>query len=212
MVYILPEVIEQYAEEHTSSIPQLLEALEIETLENTAEPQMLSGRVEGRLLQMLIRISGARRVVEIGTFTGYSALMMAEALPEDGELITCEILKDYADIARRYFQKSPHAEKISLKVGPAINTLRQIPGESVGFVFIDADKVSYTRYYEESLRILRKGGLIAADNALWSGFVLAPHDENSRAIASFNRRVKEDDRVEKVMLTVRDGIYLIRKK
>ncbi len=212
MAFILPEDIERYVEEYTSPVPLLLEELEMETCEKTAAPEMLSGRVEGRLLQMLIRVSGAKKVLEIGTFTGYSALMMAEGLPEEGELITCEISKEYADIAGRYFKKSPYEKKIRLKLGPAAQTIQQIPGESMDFVIIDADKVSYSLYYEESLRILKKGGLVAVDNTLWSGLVLDPHDENSRSIASFNKKVKGDESVEKVMLTVRDGVYLIRKK
>jgi caffeoyl-CoA O-methyltransferase len=173
---------------------------------------MLSGKVEDRLLQMLIRISGAKRAVEIGTFTGYSSLMMAEGLPEDGELITLEICKKYAEIAMRYFKRSPYADRIKLIFGPALNSLKQIPDESIDFVFIDADKKSYTLYYKESLRILQKGGLIAVDNTLWSGRVLSPQDADSKAIALFNEIVKNDETVEKVMLTIRDGLFLIRKK
>ncbi len=212
MSYLLPEVIEKYVEEHTRPISMLLEELEIETNENTDCPQMLCGKVEGKLLQLLIKISGVRTVVEIGTFTGYSALMMAEGLPEDGKLITCEINKRFAGIARRYFKKSQHLKKIVLKIGPAIDTLKDMQDESVDFVFIDADKPSYPIYYDESIRILRRGGLIVVDNALWSGNVIYPEDENSRAISLFNKKVKDDKRTEKVMLTVRDGIYLIRKK
>jgi caffeoyl-CoA O-methyltransferase len=175
-------------------------------------PQMLTGKVEGRLLQMLVRISGAKRVVEVGTFTGYSALMMAAGLPESGELVTCEISRECAQIARRYFKKSVYGRKIRLHLGSALDTLSRLPDRSADLVFIDADKPSYALYYEESIRILRKGGLIAVDNVLWSGSVLKPDDNDSRAIASLNERVKGDRRVEKVMLTVRDGIYLIRKK
>jgi caffeoyl-CoA O-methyltransferase len=209
---LVPEEIEKYVAEHTSPVSSLLEELEKETYKNTSLPQMLSGKVEDRLLQMLIRISGAMRVVEIGTFTGYSALMMAEGLPEDGELITLEISREYAEIAMSYFKRSPLAHKIKLILGPAKDTLKQIQDEGIDFVYIDADKKSYPLYYEESLRILNKGGLIVADNALWSGRVLSPQDDNSKAISRFNEIVRKDDRVEKVMLTVRDGIYLIRKK
>jgi caffeoyl-CoA O-methyltransferase len=203
--------IEEYAQEHTSPAGELLEKLEKETYEKMENPQMLTGKVEGRLLQMLVRISGAKRVVEIGTFTGYSALMMAAGLPENGEIVTCEISRECAQIARRYFKKSAYGRKIRLHLGSALDTLSRLPDRSADLVFIDADKPSYALYYEESIRILRKGGLIAVDNVLWSGSVLKPDDNDSRAIASLNERVKGDRRVEKVMLTVRDGIYLIRK-
>jgi caffeoyl-CoA O-methyltransferase len=211
-VKLIPKEIEKYVAEHTSPVSSLLDELEKKTYEKTLIPQMLSGKVEDRLLQMLIHISGAKRVVEIGTFTGYSSLMMAEALPEDGELITLETCKKYAEIAMSYFKRSPYGNRIKLIFGPALNFLKQIPDESIDFIFIDADKKSYTLYYKKSLRILRKGGLIAVDNTLWSGRVLSPQDADSKAIALFNEIVKKDETVEKVMLTVRDGVYLIRKK
>jgi len=209
---LIPKEIEKYVADHASPVSSLLEELERETHEKASMPQMLSGKVEGRLLQMLIRISGAKRVVEIGTFTGYSSLMMAEGLPEDGELITLEICKKYAEIAMRYFKRSPYADRIKLIFGPALNSLKQIADESIDFIFIDADKKSYALYYKESLRILQKGGLIAVDNTLWSGRVLSPQDDDSKAIALFNEIVKKDESVEKVMLTIRDGLFLIRKK
>ncbi len=208
----LPEELARYIEDHTGPVPPLLEELERETREKTRNPGMLTGKVEGTFLRMLVRVSGARKVVEIGTFTGYGALMMAEGLPADGELITCDVSEEHASIARRYFDRSPHGKKIRLVLGPAAETLRKIPDGSVDFVFVDADKESYPAYYEESVRILRTGGLIAADNVLWSGRVLSPEDEDARAIAFFNSRVQGDDRVEKVMLPVRDGVYLIRKR
>lgn len=209
---LISEAIEMYVKEHTTPVPPLLDELERETYEKMEFPEMLTGRVEGHLLQSLIKISGARNAFEIGTFTGYSALMMAEGLPDDGRLITCEISKECARMAQRYFDRSPHGKKIDLKLGPAYDVLEKIPEGSIDFVFIDADKIAYPLYYRESLRILKKGGLIAADNALWSGKVLNPEDEDSRAIADFNEIVKNDDSVEKALLTVRDGIYLIRKK
>lgn len=212
MKLFIPEEIEHYVARHTSPVSRLLEELERETLETMEDAQMLTGAVEGRLLQMLVKISGALKVVEVGTFTGYSALMMAEGLPESGELITCEISEEKAAFARRYFSRSPHGRKIRLKIGPGLETLRGIPDESVDFVFVDADKTSYPFYYDEGLRILRSGGLMIADNALWSGKVLRPDDSDSRGVALFNEKVKKDPRVEKVILTVRDGVYLIRKK
>lgn len=212
MEIYLPEELARYVEENVGPVSPLLEELERETRENTDRPGMLTGRMEGALLRMLVRVLEARKVVEIGTFTGYSALMMAEGLPPNGELVTCEVSEEYASIARRYFRKSPHGSKIRLALAPALDTLRGIPGGSVDFVFIDADKELYIRYYEESLRILRSGGVIVADNVLWYGQVLSPQDEQTRAIVEFNRQVKADGRVEKVMLPVRDGVYLIRKQ
>ena len=209
---LLPKPVERYVHKQTSPESRLLRELERETHETTQYPQMLTGRVEGRLLKMLVHISGARKVLEIGTFTGYSALLMAEGLPDHGELITCEISRQCAAVARKYFKRSPHGHKIRLRPGPAMKTIQKIPDESIDFVFIDADKPSYPRYYDESVRILKRGGIIAADNALWNGQVLDPVDEDSRAIALFNSKVKSDRRVEKVLLTVRDGVYLIRKK
>jgi len=212
MKLFFPKEIEQYVSEHTTPASPLLEELERETIETMEDSRMLTGAVEGRLLQMLVKITCSVRVVEIGTFTGYSALMMAEGLPDDGELITCEISEGYAAFARRYFMRSPHGGKIRLKVGPALETLRGIPDENVDFIFIDADKTSYPLYYEESLRMLKGGGLIAADNALWSGQVLHPDDPDSKGVALFNEMVRQDPRVETVILTIRDGVNLIRKK
>jgi len=212
MKLFVPKEIEQYVSGHTSPASPLLEELERETIETMEDAQMLTGAVEGRLLQMLVKITGSVNVVEIGTFTGYSALMIAEGLPDNGELITCEISEEHAAFARRYFMRSPHGAKIRLKVGPALETLRGITDQSADFIFIDADKTAYPLYYEESLRILRRGGLIAVDNALWSGQVLHPDDPDSRGVALFNEMVRKDPGVEKVMLTVRDGVYLIRKK
>jgi caffeoyl-CoA O-methyltransferase len=208
----VPERIERFVQDHTTPLPELLEELERETYETTENPGMLTGRVEGQLLQMLVRVSGARRVLEVGTFTGFSALMMAKGLPDDGEIITCEVEEKYAEIARSYFDRSPYSDRIRVMVGPAMESLARIHDGSIDFMFIDADKTSYLAYYEEGLRVLRSGGLIAVDNVLWRGRVLNPRDENSWALAGFDSFVREDSRVEKVMLAVRDGIYLIRKK
>ena len=212
MKIFLPKKIERYAADFTSPLPPLLEELQRETVHTMDNPQMLTGVVEGRLLQMLVTISGAKRVLEIGTFTGFSALMMAEGLSDEGELITCEIKREHAAFARRYFRRSPHGRKIRLRTGSAVSTLKKISDRSIDFIFIDADKVSYPLYYSEAMRVLRKGGLIAADNALLSGKALSPDDIDSRAIALFNETVKNDDSAEKVFLPVRDGVYLIRKR
>ena len=206
------EAIEAYAIEHSSDLPPLLAELEARTRAETTAPQMMVGPLEGDLLRLLVAISGARQVVEIGTFTGFSGLCMAAALPADGKLITCEVDAKHAAIARSFFERSPDGAKIELRQGPALETVRKLPDASVDLIFIDADKQGYPAYYEEALRLLRQGGLLVGDNTLWGGRVLKPEDENSRAIVAFNQRAKEDERVDHVLLPVRDGVHLIRKR
>jgi caffeoyl-CoA O-methyltransferase len=190
----------------------LLEEIEYFTLTNTPYPSMLTGRVEGRFLQLMVQLSGARRIVDIGTFTGYSALAMAEVMPDDGEVLSIERNPNHAKIAQDYFDRSPSGFKIKLCMGEAIDILKTLPDAKADLVFIDADKQNYGGYYRESMRILRNGGLILADNALWYGRIFDPKDDDSRAMADFNELVKADDRAEKLFLTIRDGIYLIRKQ
>jgi caffeoyl-CoA O-methyltransferase len=202
---------EEYALDHTTPLSPLLEEVEHFTLTETPYPSMLTGRVEGRFLQLTVRLSGARRIVEIGTFTGYSALAMAEVLPEGGEILTIENDPDHAKIAQDFFGRSLSGPKITLLVGEALEIMKTLPDERTDLVFIDADKRNYGAYFRESMRILRNGGLILADNTLWYGRVFEPKDEDSRAMADFNELVKADDRSEKLFLTIRDGIYMIRK-
>ncbi len=203
---------EEYASDHTTPLSPLLEELEHFTLTKTAFPSMLTGRVEGRFLQLAAQLSGAKQIVEIGTFTGYSALAMAEVLPEGGRVVTIEHNPDHAKIAQDFFDRSPSGPKITLRLGEALEILRTLPDAKTDLVFIDADKQNYSAYYRESMRILRNGGLILADNALWYGRIFDPKDDDSRAMAAFNELVKADSRVEKLFLTIRDGIYLVRKR
>jgi caffeoyl-CoA O-methyltransferase len=210
----MAEIIESYVDAHTDNLSQLLEDLLAETESITGRSRWSIGKVEGKMLQLLIKISNTKRVVEVGTFTGFSALVMAEALPEDGILTTCENSKEYADIAQRYFKKSPYGKKIKLKLGPALQTLRAIPDNREDFIFIDADKPSYSRYFDEALLFLHAGGIIIVDNVFWRHKVFKKKisNENASAIAAFNEKVSRETRVEKVMLSIRDGVYLIRKK
>jgi caffeoyl-CoA O-methyltransferase len=202
---------EEYAKDHTTPMSPLLEEVEYFTLTRTQHPSMLTGRIEGRFLQLVARLSGARDIVDIGTFTGYSALAMAEALPDDGEILTIEHNPDHARMAQDFFKRSPSGFKIKLLMGEAMEILKTLPNEKTDLVFIDADKLNYNSYYRESMRILRTGGLILADNALWYGRIFGPKDDESRAMADFNELVKQDSRAEKLFLTIRDGIYLVRK-
>ncbi len=203
--------VERYAFDHTSPEPELLQRLFRETQEKMQMPQMLTGRLEGRALKMLAQIIGAKRVLEIGTFTGYSALSMAEGMTEDGKVITCEIEKSHAAMAQRYFDASPHGRKIEIRLGPALATLAGLT-EFFDLAFIDADKENYPAYYERSVELVRPGGLILVDNTLWSGLVLKPHDRETVAIDAVNKRIICDERVENVLLTVRDGLQMVRKK
>ena len=213
MAGIVDEGIDRYAEEHTTPPEPLLAELAEETRATLRTPQMLTGTVEGRFLEVLVFASGARRVLELGTYSGYSALSMAPALPEDGRIDTCEVDERHAEVARRYIADSPYADRIHLHLGPALETIERLEGE-FDFVFIDADKPNYVNYYEAVLPRLTERGLIAADNTLWSGRVLddGEADEGTRAIKEFNEHVKSDPRVTSVKLTVRDGVTLIRPK
>lgn len=208
---LIAETIDRYIAAHTEPESDLLRALAEETRRETRLPQMQVGHVEGAFLRMLVRLSRAERILEIGTFTGYSALVMAEALPEDGELITCDIDSHAVSIAKKYWDQSPHGYKIESMLGPALDTIPMMDG-LFDFAFIDADKENYIYYWEAILPKMRPGGLIAADNVLWSGKVLKPSEKTDHALVAFNDRVIRDSRVESVMLTVRDGVTLAWKK
>ncbi len=212
MLTLVPEEIERYVAEDSEPLSPLMEELVAETRDVMGERSvMLSGQIEGALLQTLIASLGATRVLEVGMFTGFSALMIAAALPASGKLITCEINDQAISLAERYFARSPHGAKIEIRRGPAIDTLRELE-PPFDLVFIDADKTNYTAYYEASLDLLAPKGMIVVDNVLWSGDVLEPKDDDGKAIVAFNQHVQDDDRVTNVILTVRDGISLIRRR
>jgi caffeoyl-CoA O-methyltransferase len=204
--------IQRYAEQHTTRQPDYLVELAQQTERELSTPQMLTGPVEGRFLEMLVFTSGARRILEIGTYSGYSALAMAQALPDDGRVVTCEINSTHAAFARRHIQASPHAHKIEILEGPAKESIAKLGGP-FDLVFVDADKTGYRDYYEAALPLLGARGLMALDNTLWSGAVLDQSDdsENTRSVRSLNDYIASDPRVICVQLTVRDGITLVRK-
>jgi caffeoyl-CoA O-methyltransferase len=209
---IVPDEIDRYAEKHTSPPDELLRELVDETRATLDLPQMLTGPVAGRLLEFLVWASGARRVLEIGTYSGHSALSMAAGLPEGGSIDTCELSERHAEVARRYFDRSPYADRIRLHVGPALETIELLGGQ-FDFVFLDADKEGYVDYYEAVLPRLSPRGLIVADNTLAGGRVLeAEPSGNAAAIVRFNEHVQRDPRSVCVLLTVRDGMTLIRRR
>ena len=205
------EALDAYLDARATPLEPLLQENYEETYASLSSPQMIAGPVVGRLLRFLVAMTAPRLVVEIGTFTGYSALSMAAAMPADGRIDTLDIEPKHAEVAQRYFDCSPFGSRITLHPGPALETIDRLEGE-FDFVFIDADKVNYLNYYEAVLPRLSTDGLIAADNTLWSGRVLDEGDdsEDTRAIKAFDERVRSDSRVTSVMLTVRDGVTLIR--
>ncbi len=210
---LVSEAIETYCREHSARPSALLQELEAYTIAHCAQPQMITGALEGAMLGLLIKLTGARRILEVGMFTGYSALTMAEALPEDGMILSCDVNPDTTAIAQSFFRRSPHGRKIEVRLGPALDTLAALEaGREFDLAFIDADKENYIGYYEAALARLRSGGLVVADNVLWSGAVLNPKHESDRAIVAFNDHMQRDGRVEHVMLTIRDGITLARKR
>ncbi len=210
IVPVTPHEIEAYAEAHTTPESDEIKQLILSSDEQLEYIDMLSGNLVGQFLKMLVKISGAKRILEIGTFTGYSAIMMAEALPEDGKIITLEMNLKYLEISQRHFEQSKVGHKIELRRGNAQKIIPVLEG-LFDLVYLDGDKLRYSFYFEEVLPKLKPGGLIVADNVLWDGMVLNPEDLKSQAIADFNKKVAEDNRVEHVLLPVRDGINLIRK-
>jgi len=203
--------IEAYSQAHSMPESDLCRALREETQRRMAAPQMIVGPLEGAFLKMMAQLVQATRVLEIGMFTGYSALCFAEALPAEGTVVTCEIDEESAALARRYFARSPIGQKIEVRMGPALDTMRDLKAP-FDLIFIDADKINYVNYYRRALDLVSPRGLILVDNVLWDGDVLKqpPPDEKTAAIQELNRVVAADSHVTAVLVTVRDGILVIR--
>ncbi len=204
---------EQYIEDHTTPENEVLHDLYRQTNLRTFYPRMLSGRVQGKFLEMICRMLQPERVLEIGTFTGYSAIAMAQGMPENGVVCTIEINGEMEPFIREYVAKAQMEKKIKLLMGDALQLIPEMD-ETFDLVFIDADKEQYIDYYELAMTKLRSGGFVLADNVLWSGKVLeddAVSDKETMGIKTFNEHVKNDDRVEQVLLSIRDGLMLIRK-
>lgn len=205
------EELEAYVNDNASTESDIFKELSQETRDKTDIPQMMVGNVEGMFLRCITRAIGARRALEIGTFTGYSALSIAHGLPNDGQLIACDISEEWTAIARKYWARSEHGKKIRLVLAPALETIATIDHE-LDLVFIDADKPNYINYWDACVPKMRSGGLIITDNVLWGGRVLDPQDDDDHAIVAFNKHVRADTRVDHVMLTVRDGLMLATKR
>ena len=210
----LPTVILKYAESHTSKESSLLNRIDRFTYEKMLMPRMLSGHLQGRILSMISKIVQPEKILEIGTFTGYSALCLAEGLAKDGLLVTIDINEELEETVRAFFDESPMGDKIEFMIGDALKIIPELQGE-FDMVFIDADKENYVNYYELVFPKLSVGGIIIADNVLWSGKVIEENrkgDKETDGLRIFNRKIQEDRRVENVLFPVRDGLMIIRKK
>ena len=210
----LPQEIQRYVEEHTDTETELLAQLNRETYQKVMMPRMLSGHVQGRVLSMISHMIQPRLVLEIGTYTGYSAICMAEGLSKGGKLITIDKNEEIEDMVRRYFDQAGVTNIIDYQIGNAVDLVPEVEGE-IDLVFIDADKKNYSNYYNLVIDKVRPGGFIIADNVLWSGKVTKTEgktDRDTQAILDFNRSVHEDQRVENVLFPIRDGLMVLRKK
>ena len=212
MINFIKENIHKYCREHTASDNRLLSELEKYTWDNEDVPQMISGQMVGKFLQSIIRMITAKKIVEVGTFTGYSALQMAEAIPLYGEIHTCELMKKHAETARSFFDKSDYGKKITIHQGPALESLETLKVGNFDMAFIDADKSNYLEYYKRCLVLIQAGGVIILDNMLWSGSVIDPNDDDSKALRKTGDYIQEDNRVFNMLFPIRDGLMLCIKK
>lgn len=212
MTFIASDEIERYAEEHTTPPADLLRRLADETRAELGSPQMLTGTVEGRLLEFLVFALRPQRVLELGTYSGYSSSSMAAVLPAGGHIDTCEVDATHAAVARRYLEEAGLADRVTIHLGPALETIDRLEGD-FDLIFIDADKVNYPAYYEALLPRLSERGLMVLDNTLWSGRVVDPDDSPAtEAITALNDRIASDPAAVAVVLTVRDGVTLVRRR
>lgn len=211
MVFIASDEIERYAEAHTTPPSELQRRLAEETQETLRSPQMLSGAVAGRLLEFLVFALRPRRVLELGTYSGYATLSMATVLPPGGHIDTCEVDETHAAVARRYLDEAGVGDRVTIHLGPALDTVERLGGEW-DLIFIDADKDNYPAYYEALVPCLSPNGLMVLDNTLWSGAVAEPDDApQTQMFVKLNARIAADPRVIAVVLTVRDGVTLVRR-
>ena len=210
-MHLVSKDIEKYCKDYSLDDTDLLKELSKATWKTEDKPQMLCGSLVGGLLQMLIKISGAKRVLEIGMFTGYSTLKMAEALPADGEIHSCELMEKHIVTAKSWFKKSDVNYKISIHKGEADKSLEEFRAGSFDMMFVDADKTGYPEYYRKGTMLLKNGGIAIFDNMLWSGSVLNPEDDDAKALRETAELIKNDSRLEQLLLPVRDGLMIYRK-
>jgi len=203
--------IDKYCEEHSISDSELLSQLYLDTFRKEEMPQMLSGPLIGGLLQLLIKISKAKNILEIGMFTGYSALKMAEALPDEGKIDCCEINPEHIRTANKWFKRSESGYKITVHEGLATESLKKFSRANYDLIFIDADKINYPTYHKIGLSLLSLGGIVVLDNMLWSGTVLEPNDNESRALRETANLITNSDKLEPLLLPIRDGVMVYRK-
>lgn len=210
----LDEKIEEYVNQHSSPEPELLARLNRETHLKILQPRMLSGHLQGRVLSMLMKMIRPQRILEIGTYTGYSALCMAEGLAQAGELHSIDINEELTDFVQKYVNEAGHQDEIKLHVGNALEIIPLLK-EDWDVVFIDADKNNYINYYNLLIDKLKSGSYIIADNVLWSGKVIEDYnqqDEDTKTLIDFNKMIQKDERVENVLFPIRDGLMVVRKK
>ncbi|MCX2837427.1 O-methyltransferase [Salinimicrobium sp. MT39] len=213
-MHFLPQEIDDYVVQHSAKEPELLQQLNRETNQKVLQPRMLSGHYQGRLLSLLSKLINPQNILEIGTYTGYSALCLAEGMKAGGILHTIDINEELLDLQKRYFEASPWKEQIVQHLGDATQIIPALE-EDFDLVFIDADKPNYPVYFQQIMEKLRPGGVILSDNVLWSGKVVEPvkkDDESTQALLEYNRLLAEDERLETVMLPVRDGLTISRRK
>ena len=208
----ISDELENYCEEYSVSDDMILKSLVDSTMKNEELPHMLCGPLVGGLLQLLIQISNSKNILEIGMFTGYSALKMAQVLPHGGIVHTCELMKKHKQTATKWFSKAGMLDKIQIHEGPALNTLDNFQAGLFDMIFIDADKANYPSYYRRANSLVKKGGIVVFDNMLWSGEVLDPKDEDSLAIKETAMLIKKNNRLTPVLLPVRDGILIYKKR
>ena len=207
----MPDRLLDYCRDHSIGNSSILLDLEKYTFENEDVPQMISGQLVGGFLQSVILMIRAKRVLEVGMFTGFSALKMAEALPDDGEIHTCELMDKHINTAKTFFNKSDHGNKITIHSGPALKSLEQMQSSSFDMAFIDADKINYLDYYKRCLTLIRSGGIIILDNMLWGGEVLTPKDEDAKSLRKTGDFIQSDKRIFNILLPIRDGLMLCIK-
>ncbi len=213
-MHFLPDSIDEYIDRHTPAEPELLAQLNRETYQKVLQPRMLSGHYQGRMLSLVSKIINPKSVLEIGTYTGYSALCLAEGLQDGGKLHTIDMNEELYDFQQKYFQLSPWKDQIKQYLGNAVEIIPEIQ-EQFDLVFIDADKPNYPKYFELVISKMKPGGVILSDNVLWSGKVVEKvkkDDEATQALIEYNQLLAEDERVESVILPIRDGLTLTRIK